>query len=177
LRSGGQARVGAVAIYAVSAAHSNGLDPAFLNPDQAQALESNGLTAYVGPAGGFVLRFSNGLVAYLSGDTGVMADQDLVVRQHFKANLMVLNIGDTFTTGPAEAAYVANVLVQPRSVIASHANEQATQDGLVRAGTKTQAFVQDTRAAVLVPLSGRTMAFDGTAACASGCNATTAPGH
>ena len=56
--------------------HSNGLPPAFLPKETAQMLESAGLTAYVGPPGGFVLRFSNGLVAYVSGDTGITAEQE-----------------------------------------------------------------------------------------------------
>ena len=127
------------------------------------------MTAYLGPAGGFIVRFSNGLVTYLSGDTGVMADQDLVVRRLYHAGLMVLNIGDTFTTGPLEAAFVSNELVQPRSVIASHVNEQATQDGKVRPNTKTQTFVQATHAAVHLPLSGRTMEFNAAGECVAGC--------
>jgi hypothetical protein len=47
----------------VPASHTNGLSSAFLEKEQAQALAAAGLTAYVGPAGGFVLRFSNGLTA------------------------------------------------------------------------------------------------------------------
>jgi hypothetical protein len=39
-------------------------------------MKENGLTAYVGPPGGYVLRFSNGLTVYLSGDTGVTAEQE-----------------------------------------------------------------------------------------------------
>jgi L-ascorbate metabolism protein UlaG (beta-lactamase superfamily) len=169
LRPGGHAQFAGVTVSAVAAAHSNGLDPAFLSQDLADALESNGLTAYLGPAGGFIVRFSNGLVTYLSGDTGVMADQDLVVRRLYHAGLMVLNIGDTFTTGPLEAAFVSNELVQPRSVIASHVNEQATQDGKVRPNTKTQTFVQATHAAVHLPLSGRTMEFNAAGECVAGC--------
>ena len=41
-----------------------------------------------------------------------------------------MNMGDGFTTGPAEAAYVINELVKPASVIPSHANEVATFAGL-----------------------------------------------
>jgi hypothetical protein len=52
-----------------------------LEKEHAQALAAAGLTAHVGPAGGFVLRFSNGLTAYLSGDTGITAEQDVVVRR------------------------------------------------------------------------------------------------
>ena len=68
-----------------TASHTNGLSPVFLEKEQAQALAAAGLTAYVGPAGGFVLRFSNGLIAYLSGDTGITAEQDVVVRRLARA--------------------------------------------------------------------------------------------
>ncbi|MFA7505987.1 MAG: MBL fold metallo-hydrolase [Burkholderiaceae bacterium] len=169
LRYGGMTMVGGVGVASVPAVHSNGLDPAFLHEDHAEALESSGLTAYVGPPGGYVLRFSNGLVAYLSGDTGITAEQDLVVRGHYKANLAVINIGDTFTTGPTEAAYVINELVQPKSVIASHANEPVTENGKLRPGTRTEAFIAATTVPVHLPLSGRTMSFDGQGSCTAGC--------
>ena len=169
LRFGALTMAGGVAIASVPAVHSNGLDPAFLHKDHAEALEANGLTAYMGPPGGYVLRFSNGLVAYLSGDTGVTAEQDLVVRRFYKAGLAVLNIGGTFTTGPLEASYVVNELVQPKSVIASHANEPATEGGKLRAGTKTETFVKASRMPVHLPLSGRTMSFDASGACVDGC--------
>ena len=169
LRFGAMTKIGGVSISGVPAVHSNGLDPAFLHKDHGDALEANGLTAYLGPPGGYVLQFSNGLVAYLSGDTGVTAEQDVVVRHMYKAGLVVLNIGGTFTTGPLEAAYVVNELVKPRSVIASHANEPATEGGKLRAGTKTETFVKATQAPVHLPLSGRTMQFDGSGVCTAGC--------
>jgi len=162
--------VAGVTLSGVTAAHSNGLDPAFSHKDQADALESNGLRAYLGPAGGYILQLSNGLVANLSSDTGVIADQGLVVRRLYKALLMVLNIGSTLTAGPADAAHVANELVKPRSVIASHANEQATQDGkLHRTGSKTEAFSKAAHAPVYLPLSDHTAEFDAIGACVVGC--------
>ena len=115
------------------------------------------------------MSFSNGLVVYLSGDTGITAEQDLVVRGHYKANLAVINIGDTFTTGPTEAAYVINELVKPASVIASHANEEATKGGKVIAGTRTDTFTKATKVPVHIPLSGKTMEFNGKGKCVSGC--------
>jgi L-ascorbate metabolism protein UlaG (beta-lactamase superfamily) len=169
LRFGGSTHIGGVSVTSVQAAHSNGLDPVFLHKEQAQALESNGLTAYLGPPGGFVLQFSNGLVAYLSGDTGVMAEQELVVRREYHAKLVVLNIGGTFTTGPTEAAYVVNELVQPAWVIASHANEAATRGGQVQPGTRSEAFIKAAKMPVVLPLSGRTMSFDAGGACVGGC--------
>ncbi len=169
LRFGATGKVGGVEVSSVPAAHSNGLDPAFLDGDAAQALKANGLTAYVGPAGGYVVKFTNGLVVYLSGDTGVIADQDLVIRRLYKANLVVLNIGGTFTVGPTEAAYVINELVKPKGVIASHANEGATVDGKLVPDSKTAAFTKAVNVPVYVPLSGKPMAFGGDGRCTSGC--------
>jgi L-ascorbate metabolism protein UlaG (beta-lactamase superfamily) len=115
------------------------------------------------------LSFTNGLVAYLSGDTGITAEQDLVVRRHYKANLAVINIGGTFTTGPTEAAYVVNELVKPNAAIASHANEEATRDGKLLPGTRTEIFKNAVKVPVHIPLSGRTMEFSGGGKCVAGC--------
>ncbi|HXV11461.1 MAG TPA: MBL fold metallo-hydrolase [Burkholderiales bacterium] len=169
LRFGAMNSAGGVKVASVPAVHSNGLNPAFLHADHAKALRDAGLTAYVGPAGGYVVQFTNGLVVYLSGDTGITAEQDLVVRRHYKANLAVINIGDVFTTGPTEAAYVINELVKPASVIASHANEEATKGGKLIPGTRTEAFIKATKVPVHLPLSGKTMEFDGSGKCVAGC--------
>jgi L-ascorbate metabolism protein UlaG (beta-lactamase superfamily) len=169
VRFGASTMVGKVMVASVPAVHSNGLPPAFLDKALGDAMQANGLTAYVGPPGGYVVRFSNGLVVYLSGDTGITSEQDLVVRRHYKANLAVINIGGTFTVGPTEAAYVVNDLVQPRSVIASHANEPATINGKVTPNSRTAAFMNAAKMPVHVPLSGRTMQFDGSGSCVSGC--------
>jgi L-ascorbate metabolism protein UlaG (beta-lactamase superfamily) len=170
VRFGASRQIGGVTITTVPATHSNGIAPAFIGDKLGAMLEAAGVTAYAGPPTGYVLRFSNGLVLYLSGDTGVTAEQDIVVRQQYGAELVVMNIGDTFTTGPREAAYVIDDLVKARAVIASHANEEATRGGKVLPGTRTAEFMQSTRAAVHVPLSGRTMSFDGDARCVSGCS-------
>jgi len=169
VRYGAMYKVNGVSVASVRAVHSNGLSPDFLEKEHAEALAANGLTAYVGPEGGFVVRFSNGLVAYLSGDTGITSDQEFVVRGFYKANLAVINIGGTFTAGPTEAAYVINELVKPASVIASHANEQVTKDGKLLSGTKTETFKNAVTVPVHLPLSGKTMEFDGTGKCVSGC--------
>ncbi len=169
VRFGAMKKVGGVGVASVPAVHSNGLNPAFLDGEHAAALKSSGLTAYIGPPGGYVLTFTNGLVVYLSGDTGITAEQDLVVRRHYKATLAVINIGGTFTTGPTEAAYVINELVRPNAVIASHANEEATKNGEVLPGTKTETFAKAVTVPTHSPLSGRTMAFDGSGKCVSGC--------
>lgn len=168
-RFGGSVTVGGVRIATVAALHSNGVDPEYFGGELGKAMKEAGLAGDVGLATGYVLRFSNGLVAYLSGDTGITADQDLVVRGHYNAKLAVMNIGDGFTTGPVEAAYVINDLVKPASVIASHANEIGTVGGKVRAGSKTETFVKAAKVPVHIPLSGRTMEFDAAGKCAAGC--------
>ncbi|MEO8132575.1 MAG: MBL fold metallo-hydrolase [Betaproteobacteria bacterium] len=168
-RFGGSVTVGGVRIATVTAMHSNGLDPDYIGGDLGKAMKEAGIAGDVGLPTGYVLRFSNGLVVYLSGDTGITADQELVVRNHYHAKLAVMNIGDGFTTGPVEAAYVINDLVKPASVIASHANEVGTVGGKVRPGSKTEAFMKAVKAPVHIPLSGKTMEFDAAGKCTAGC--------
>lgn len=161
VRFGGSRMVGGVTITTVPAAHSNGVAPSFLTGPLADYMAASGVSASVGPPTGYVLTFSNGLVVYLSGDTGITAEQKVVVGEHYGAKLAVINIGDTFTTGPKEAAYVVNELVKPSSVIASHANEPATESGEVKEGTRTALFRDSVNVPVHIPLSGVTMAFNG----------------
>jgi L-ascorbate metabolism protein UlaG (beta-lactamase superfamily) len=168
-RFGGSVTVAGVKIATVTAMHSNGLDPDYIAGDLGKNMKDAGIWGDVGLATGYVLTFSNGLVVYLSGDTGVTADQERVVRDLYHARLAVMNIGDGFTTGPAEAAYVINDLVKPATVIASHANEAGTQGGKVRAGSKTERFIQLSKVPVVVPLSGKTMQFDAGGRCTAGC--------
>lgn len=169
VRFGGSRKVGGVTVTTVPATHSNGIAGAMIGGELGEMLDGAGLTAYAGPPTGYVLTFSNDLVVYLSGDTGITAEQDSVVRGHYGAELVVMNIGDTFTTGPREAAYVVNELIGPAAVIASHANERATRGGKVIPGTRTAVFIEASRMPVHVPLSGRTMEFDGRGRCVAGC--------
>ena len=169
VRFGGSRKIGGVTITTVPAVHSNGIAGAMIDGELGDMLHAAGLTAYAGPPTGYVLTFSNGLVLYLSGDTGITAEQDAVVRGHYGAKLVVMNIGDTFTTGPKEAAYVINSLIKPNAVIASHANEAATKGGKAISGSRTEMFIKATRVPVYLPLSGRTMEFDSSGQCITGC--------
>lgn len=169
VRFGGSRQVGGVSITTVPATHSNGVSGAFIGGELGEMLSAMGLTAYAGPPTGYVLTFSNGLAVYLSGDTGITTEQNTTVRQHYGAKLAVINIGNTFTTGPEEAAFVINELVQPAAVIPSHANEVATEGGQVLEGTKTAAFMEAVNVPAHLPLSGRTMEFNGEGSCVAGC--------
>lgn len=169
-RFGGSVMVGGVRIATVTALHSNGVDPDYIGGDLGRAMKEAGIAGDAGAATGYVLTFSNGLVAYLSGDTGILADQERVVRDHYHAKLAVMNMGDGFTTGPAEAAYVINDLVKPASVILSHANEVGTVGGKVRPGSKTEAFLKASKVPAYVPLSDKTLEFDAGGLCTAGCS-------
>ncbi len=168
-RFGASVKVGGVTIATVQAIHSNGLDPDFIGGDLGKHMKDAGIAGYVGEATGYVLKFSNGLVAYLSGDTGITGEQEKVVRGHYAAKLTVMNIGDTFTTGPTEAAYVIDDLVRPAAVILSHVNEVATKGGKVLPRTRTDTFLKAVKVPAHVPLSGKTMEFDSGGKCVAGC--------
>ncbi len=169
VRFGASRKVGGVTITTVPAVHSNGISGSMVGGQLGDLLNGTGLTAYAGPPTGYVLQFSNGLAVYLSGDTGVTAEQETVVRDLYEVKLAVINIGDTFTTGPREAAWVMNNLVKPKSVIPSHANQPSTKGGVVIKGTRTHEFIDLVKAKAHVPISGRTMTFNKGGKCVSGC--------
>jgi len=169
VRFGGSKKIGGLSITTVPAVHSNGIAGAMLDGDLGHMLDVAGLTAYAGPPTGYILTFSNGLVVYLSGDTGLTSEQESVVHDYYGAKLAVINIGDTYTTGPKEAAYVINELVKPTSVIPSHANEAATKDGKVVADSRTDVFIKASKVPVYLPLSGRTMEFAQEGKCVAAC--------
>ena len=169
LRFGGKRTVGGVKIAIVQAIHANGVSPAFLNKTMADAMKPDGLTAYVGQENGYILTFTNGLVVYLSGDTGHTADMETIVHRYYKANLAIINIGDIFTMGPEEAAWAINELIKPKAAIPTHANE-ATKGGKAKPNGKRAKFMKLVKdIPVHLPLSGKTMEFDGNAKCVAGC--------
>jgi L-ascorbate metabolism protein UlaG (beta-lactamase superfamily) len=169
VRFGASLKLGGVTITTVPAVHSNGIAGGMIGGQLGEMLDAAGLTAYAGPPTGYVLTFSNGLSAYLSGDTGVTAEQKTVVRDLYGAKLVVMNIGDTYTTGPAEAAWVSNQLIEPESVIPSHANQPSTAGGKMIGGSRVEQFSKLTKAKVYLPLSGRTLSFDAGGKCTGGC--------
>jgi L-ascorbate metabolism protein UlaG (beta-lactamase superfamily) len=159
----------AVEITMVSAAHDNTVPRELLGETARKSLESDNVSVTLGPPSGYVIRFTNGLTVYLSGDTALHAEMKSVVGDYFKANLMVMNLGASAVT-PRDAAYVANQLVQPAAVIASHVNEAATSGGKVRPGSRTAAFMSLVKnRPVYLALSGRTMQFNGDGKCVAGC--------
>ncbi len=170
LRFGGKRTVGGVKIAIIPTVHSNGVSPAFLNKAMADALKPDGLPAYVGPDNGYILSFTNGLVVYLTADSGHTADMETIVHRYYKAELAIINIGDIFTMGPEEAAWAINELIKPKAAIPTHVQEAATKGGKVKPKSKTAKFMKLVKdIPVHIPLSGKTMEFDGNAKCVAGC--------
>jgi L-ascorbate metabolism protein UlaG (beta-lactamase superfamily) len=158
-----------VQIALVRADHSNNAPRSLLTEPQKTQLAVDNLTAYVGHANGYVVTFTTGLKAYLSGDTAVMGDMKSILNGFYKVNLAVMNMG-SFAMQSEESAFAVNELIQPNSVIPSHVNEAATSGGKVKPGTKTQQFIELVKGRpVHVPLSGKAMEFDGQARCTAGC--------
>jgi L-ascorbate metabolism protein UlaG (beta-lactamase superfamily) len=157
-----------VQVALVRADHSNNVDPGLLS-GASKDESDQGISAYVGQANGYVVVFTNGLRAYLSGDTAPFGDMKTIFAEFYRVNLAVLNIG-AFAMQGEEAAFVTDQLVKPASVIPSHVNEAATGNGTVLPGTKTHQFMDLVKSSqVHVPLSGRTMEFNGQGRCVSGC--------
>ena len=158
-----------VQIALVQADHSNNAPRSLLTDPEKANLAADNLNAYVGHANGYVVTFTNGLKVYLSGDTAVMGDMKTILNGFYKVNLAVMNMG-SFAMQSEESAFAINELIQPNAVIPSHANEAATTDGKVNPGTKTKQFIDLVKGrAVHVPLSGKTMKFNGDAKCVADC--------
>lgn len=158
----------AVEITIVYASHVNNAPPALLSESARAAMKADGGIVEYGPATGFVVKFTNGLVAYLSGDTGIHSEMKTVINEYHKAKLAVLNLGvnpGIFISGD----HAVNRLLRPESVILTHVNEPATEGGKLRAKSKTAALMKTLKPDAYLALSGRTMEFDGDGRCVGGC--------
>jgi L-ascorbate metabolism protein UlaG (beta-lactamase superfamily) len=152
-----------VKIAIVPATHTNGVGS---NLIEAPGIPP-GLSGYVGPPSGAILKFTNGLTAYLSGDTGFFSDMTTIIREFYHPNLAVINMGDIFTLGPDEAAFAARRLIKPRTVIPSHSQEASTTGGVItglRMG-RLRDELDRSGVRIVVPLSGVTREFDGRGEC------------
>ncbi len=158
-----------VEITIVYASHANNVPLSLLSPAQRELYEPDGMSVVLGPPTGYVVKFTNGLTAYLSGDTGIHTEMKTVINEYHRANLAVLNMGPSAGTVPSSAR-VINELVRPASVIVSHPNEAVTEGGKLRASTRTAAFVKLLKQTTAhLAISGRTMEFDGNGKCVAGC--------
>ena len=94
-KGGTQEQVG-IRVSMVHALHSSGY------------VDDAGIT-YLGEAGGYVLRFENGVTVYCAGDTALFGDMALI-KELYAPGVAFLPIGDLFTMGPEAAARAADLL-------------------------------------------------------------------
>jgi L-ascorbate metabolism protein UlaG (beta-lactamase superfamily) len=159
----------AVEVVIVPAMHESTVPASLLNEATRNNLAPDNMSLTLGPSNGYVIRFTNGLTAYLTGDSGLHAEMQLVMHDFYKVNLMELNFGAS-ALDAAGGAYAINTLVQPASVIMSHVNERATAGGKIRPESRTGALAALVKGRAVYPaLSGKTMEFDGSGKCVSGC--------
>ena len=106
-----------------------------------------------------VVKFTNGLTAYLSGDTAIHAEMKTVINEFHKANLAVLNLGPNpgiFISG----AHAMNELVRPAMARWAGALRCLITLAVCEAGRSFPRSVAG---------SGCTMDFDGQGKCVAGC--------
>jgi L-ascorbate metabolism protein UlaG (beta-lactamase superfamily) len=158
-----------VEITVVPASHDSTVPRTLLSEDERKRLEPDNVSLQLGQPTGYVIGFSNGLVAYLTGDTGMFAEMKTTMADFHKVNLMELNLGYS-ALNAAAAAHIVDDLVKPASVLVSHVNEGATSGGKAIPGTHTADFMALVKGRpVHLALSGRTMEFDGSGKCVAGC--------
>jgi L-ascorbate metabolism protein UlaG (beta-lactamase superfamily) len=158
-----------VEISIVYASHANSLPLSVISEAERKVLAANGLAYAPGPPVGFVVKFTNGLTVYLSGDTGIHSEMKTVVGEFHKANLTLMNLGPNAITA-ISGAYAITELVRPAAVIATHVNEIGTINGKLNPKSRTAAFINLVKRPVYLAISGRMMEFDGKASCVAGCN-------
>ena len=157
-----------VEITAVYAAHDSTLSRELLTDAQKKILEPDNISVSLGAPSGYVIKFTNGLRVYLSGDTGLHSEMRTVVREYYRVNLAVINMGPN-AIQPDAAAYAINELVRPASVIVSHPNEGVTSGGVLRPNTRTKTFIDQVKGRpVYLAISGRTLEFDISGSCVAG---------
>lgn len=158
-----------VEITIVYASHANNVPLSLLSEAQRAILGPDATGIALGPPTGYVVRFTNGLTAYLSGDTGIHTEMKTVVNEYHKANLAVLNLGPSAVT-ILSGAHAMNELVKPVSVVLTHPNEAVTEKGALRPASRTAALIKLLKGPVPhLAVSGRTMEFDGKGRCVAGC--------
>lgn len=157
-----------VEVVIVPASHDSTPSRALLSEGVRNALEPDNMSIALGPPSGYVVRFTNGLVLYLTGDTAIHADMKTLIRDFHKPNAMALNLGPSAST-PAGQAFIVDDLIQPATVIVTHTNDVGTVGGKVKPNTRVAAFLGLLKKPHVLAVSGRTMEFDGNGRCVAGC--------
>jgi L-ascorbate metabolism protein UlaG (beta-lactamase superfamily) len=95
-----------------------GLDVSMVPAVHSSSIAENGVTVYLGPPTGFVVRMENRQAFYFAGDTALFGDMRLIGEMH-KPDVAFLPIGDHYTMGP-DAAARACAFLGVRQVVPMH---------------------------------------------------------
>ena len=99
---GGTVTVAAVHVTMTNAQHSS-------------SSYEHGTLVTLGSAAGYVLRFSNNFTVYVTGDTSVTMDMQ-IVGDLYRPDLTILPIGGHFTMDPRQAAYALKLIRSPYAI-------------------------------------------------------------
>jgi L-ascorbate metabolism protein UlaG (beta-lactamase superfamily) len=78
-------------------------------------VDSRGTLVPLGDPAGYILRFSNDFAIYVTGDTSVTADMQ-IMGELYKPDLTILPIGDYFTMDPFQGAYALKLINSPYAI-------------------------------------------------------------
>lgn len=158
-----------VEVTIVAASHDSTVSRALLTAEGKKNADADAVSYYLGPPSGYIIKFTNGLTVYASGDTGIHTEMKTVIGDFHKPNLALMNLGPNAINAQA-AGHAINDLVKPATVVATHVNEGATAGGKLKPTSRTAAFIKQVKGRpVYLAISGKTMQFDGEAKCVSGC--------
>lgn len=96
----------------------HGLKVTMTHATHSSSFQVGGAREYAGEPAGFVVRLENDAALYFAGDTGPTMDMQ-IVGDLYHPDVSVLPIGDLYTMGPREAAYVARLL-RSRWIVPCH---------------------------------------------------------
>jgi Predicted Zn-dependent hydrolases of the beta-lactamase fold len=81
--------------------------------------DGEGVTHYTGEPMGLILTINNKKV-YVTGDTGLFGDMELIAKRNGPIDVCFIPIGDHFTMGIDDAAYAINELIKPTIAVPVH---------------------------------------------------------
>jgi len=85
------------------------------NAHHSSSSYEHGTLITLGSAAGYLLRFSNNFTIYVTGDTSVTMDMQ-IIGDLYKPDLTILPIGDHFTMDPRQAAYALKLIRSPYAI-------------------------------------------------------------
>lgn len=81
--------------------------------------DDEGVTHYTGEPMGLILTINDKKV-YVTGDTGLFGDMELIAKRNGPIDVCFIPIGDHFTMGIEDAAYAVNELIKPTVAVPVH---------------------------------------------------------